>query len=161
MAFRTLTFNDLSAWDRVLRAIWVGDRYITVVTDRDLATFWQRRLTVVVLVGVFDGLSHFSLFVFRQLVRVIDLHLVVRYLRFIFFVVGLLFHDLITSNQIRGIIRVSDRYVTVVTNSDLRPLWQRRLAVVILVGVFDRGFNGRFFVFGQIIFIINFDLVSR
>src|SRR5699024_2917178 len=102
--------------------------YVTVVADRDLRSVWQRRLTVVVLVGVFDCLSHFSLFVFRQLVRVIDLHLVVRYLRFIFFVVGLLFHDLITSNQIRGIIRVSDRYVTVVTNSDLRPLWQRRLA---------------------------------
>ena len=161
MAFRTLTFNDLIACDRVLRAIWVGDRYITVVTDRDLATFWQRRLAILILVGIFNSFFNIGLFVFRQLGWVIDLHLVARYLRFIFFVVRLLFHDIITSNQIRGMIRVSDCYITVVTNRNIRPLWQGRLATFILVSVFDRGFNGRFFVFGQIIFIINFDLVSR
>ena len=40
----TLAFNDLVTWDRVLRAIWVGDRYVTVVANRDLAAFWQGRL---------------------------------------------------------------------------------------------------------------------
>ena len=78
MAFRTLTFNDLSAWDRVLRAIWVGDRYITVVTDRDLATFWQRRLTVVVLVGVFDRGFNGRFFVFGQIIFIINFDLVSR-----------------------------------------------------------------------------------
>ena len=161
LAFRTLTFNDLIAWDRVLRAIWVGDRYVTVVTDRDLRPLWQRRLTTFILVGIFDRLDDVLLFRVGQIVWIINLDLVARYLRFIFFVVRLLFHDIITSNQIRGMIRVSDCYITVVTNRNIRPLWQGRLATFILVSVFDRGFNGRFFVFGQIIFIINFDLVSR
>ena len=161
MAFRTLTFNDLSAWDRVLGAIWVGDRYVTVVADRDLRPLWQRRLATFVLVGVFDRLDDVLLFRVGQLGWVIDFNLVARHHWFIFFVVGLLFHDLITSNQIRGFIRVGDRYIPVVTNRNIRPLWQGRLATFILVSVFDRGFNGRFFVFGQIIFIINFDLVSR
>ena len=78
------------------------------------------------------------------------------------FGVGLAFDYFVPCNCcILGAIWVGDRYVTVVTNRNIRPLWQGRLATFILVSVFDRGFNGRFFVFGQIIFIINFDLVSR
>ena len=109
LAFRTLTFNDLIAWDRVLRAIWVGDRYITVVTDRDLATFWQRRLAILILVGAFDGFNYFRLFVFRQLGWVIDLDLVSRQLWLIRFRISPLhFHR--DANLFTGLIRISDYY---------------------------------------------------
>ena len=134
MAFRTLTFNDLIAWDRVLRAIWVGDRYITVVTDRDLATFWQRRLAILILVGIFNSLFNIGLFVFRQLGWVIDLHLVTRNLQFMLFGVGLAFDYFVPCNCcILGAIWVGDRYVTVVTDRDLRPIRQVRVRFVNLV----------------------------
>ena len=107
-----------------------------------------------------------GLFVFRQLGWVIDLHLVARYLRFVLVGISLAFrtltfNDLIAWDRVLRAIWVGDRYITVVTDRDLATFWQGRLATFILVSVFDRGFNGRFFVFGQIIFIINFDLVSR
>src|SRR5699024_3828164 len=110
---------------------------VTLIIYCNCSAFWQRRLAMFVLVGVFDGLSHFRLFIVRQLVRVIDLYLVARYLRFVLVGIALLFHDLGPWNRVLGVVWVSDRYVTVVADRDLRSVWQRRLTVVVLVGVFD------------------------
>ena len=132
-----LAFNDLVTRNRVLRTVWVRYRHIAVVANRDLRALWQRRLAVVVLVGIFNCLDYFFLFTVRQLGWVIDLHLVAWCIWFVLACV-LAFDNLVTRNRVLRTIWVGYRYVTVVTNRDLRALWQRRLAVLVLVGIFDR-----------------------
>ena len=109
MFLSSLAFYHLVTWDRVLGAVWVGDRYVSVVTNRDLRPVRQGRLATFVLVGIFNRLDNVFLFIVRQLGWVIDLYLVAWYGWSILFSVSLVsgfttvvltFNNFVTRNRV-------------------------------------------------------------
>ena len=157
-----LLFNQLVTVNRVLRPIWVRYGCRTIITNRDLRAIRQRRLAVLVLVGIFDRLNNFFLFIVGQLGWVIDLYLVVRHLRIICFIVRLgatwvcWFDQLVAVDRVLGLVWVSYHSRAVVTRRDFRTFWE-----AILVSVLNRLFDLTLFIVSQLGWVINLHFVAR
>ena len=156
-----LAFDDFVSRNRVLRPVWVGYRYVTVVANRDLRPVWQRGVSILVLVGIFDRLDNFGLFIVRQLGWVINLYLVAWHIWFVLVGIVLLFNQLVTVNRVLRPVWVGYGCRPIIVYRDLRPVWQCEVAFVVLVGIFERLRNFFFFLVGQLSWIVNLHLVTR
>ena len=82
-------FDQLVTVDRVFCPVWVGYGRRPIIVYRDLSPVWQCGVAVVVLIGIFDRLDNFVLFLVGQLGWIIDLHLVARNDWIVLFIIGL------------------------------------------------------------------------
>ena len=151
-------FDQLVTVNRVFCPVWVGYGRRPIIVYRDLRPVWQCGIVVVVLVGIFDRLDNFVLFLVGQLGWIIDLHLVARNDRIVLFVVslGVWFNQLVAVNRVLCPVWVGYHSRPVVTRRDFRTFWE-----VILVSVLNRLFDLTLFIVSQLGWVINLHFVAR